>query len=272
MDIDTFIRRFEAGLATLGGVSIEEARRRYDTICASFAPADPAGMRIHDDQVEGVPVRRFLPGSPQRGCVVYCHGGGWNLGSTISHHGVAASLAQQLGREVVSVDYRLAPEASYRDALEDCRRVVVVCAPHALVGDSAGARLAMDVAYGGDWQGPLGLIYPPVGKPSVKALGPDAPLLSRVDILTLWRQVADQLPDIPVDTPPASRMDVLAVEHDPLTRPLFNAVDDWRAFGAEVSYRVAPDMVHGALHAWASLPAMGDAWQEFCEALRVRLS
>lgn len=272
MELATFIQRFEAGMATLDGVAIQEARRRYDALCASFSPADPAGMRVEDTVLADVPVRRFLPELSQSGCIVYCHGGGWNLGSVRSHHGVTASLAQRLGREVISIDYRLAPEASYQHALEDCRRVAEASAPVALVGDSAGARLAMDTAQTSNWQGPLGLIYPPVGMPHQEVMGPDAPLLSRADILALWQQVATQLPEIQPDIPPASRIDVLAVEHDPLTRPLAQAVDHWRAAGAEVSYLVAPRMVHGALHAWASLPAMHESWQTFCQALRRRLN
>lgn len=267
MRLDAFIERFAAGLADLEGVPLRVARPRYDALCAHLAPPDPTGMAIADETLGGVAVRHFTPRVANPGQVLFVHGGGWSLGSVRSHHGVAANLADQLGHEVLSVDYRLAPEADYRDALADCARVATACDPLALVGDSAGGRLVLDLAWQrSDTATPLGLVYPPVGEPDETTLGPDAPLLSRADILALWRAVVPGLPPSPT-TPPAATIEVLAVEHDPLTRPLEAAVAEWRRRGARVGYRRAPGMVHGALHAQASLPAMGGAWRDFCRAL-----
>lgn len=276
MEVATFIQRFAAGLNDLEGVPLEVARPRYDALCAGFAPPDPVGMRIEDSRLGGVAVRRFLPDSARPGTVLFVHGGGFTLGSVKSHHGVAASLAQSLGREVISVDYRLAPEADYATMmLADCRAVAEAIAPIALVGDSAGGRLVLDLA--GTWTQtrtdavpPLGLIYPPLGAPDAAELGPDAPLLSRSEILKLGQWVSP-LPLSPA-MPPASLVEVLAVEHDPLTRPLEAAVAAWRRQGARVGYRCAPGMVHAALHAQARLPAMGKAWQTFCLALAGHLT
>nr|AID66449.1 lipase [Chromohalobacter japonicus] len=271
MQIDAFRRRFERGLDALAGLPIEAARRRYDTLCAGFAPADPAGMAITDERIAGIEVRRFQPAAAGRGPVLYAHGGGWNLGSVRSHHGIAADLAERLGCDVISVDYRLLPEASYAEALDDCRRVTEACAPTALVGDSAGGRLVMDVARLSSWRGVLGLIYPPVGRPTLQTLGPDAPLLSRDDILTLWRAIVDDVPMPDDASPPAASLEVLTVEHDPLTRPLESAISAWRRTGTDVGYRCAPGMLHGALHAHPSLDAMHAAWHDFCLALGRRV-
>lgn len=271
MRLEAFIERFAVGLSDLEGVPPAVARSRYDALCAGFAPPDPVGMRIADTRLTGVAVRRFTPGRARPGAVLFVHGGGFTLGSVKSHHGVAASLAQMLGREVVSVDYRLAPEADYAAMLADCRTVADAIAPIALVGDSAGGRLVLDLA--GSRAGavpPLGLIYPPVGALDEAELGPDAPLLSRADILQLSRLVAP-LPPFPA-TPPAPVIEVLAVERDPLTRPLEAAVAEWRHRGARVGYRCAPGMVHAALHAQARLPAMGQAWHDFCRALAGHLA
>lgn len=275
MDIEAFIRRFAAGLSDLDGVPLAVARPRYEALCDSFTPPDPAGMRVEDSACDGVAVRRFLPNSARSGAVLFVHGGGFTLGSVTSHHGVAASLAQSLGRKVVSVDYRLAPEADYAAMLADCRAVAKAIAPIALVGDSAGGRLVLDLA--GTWTQtradavpPLGLIYPPLGAPDAAELGPDAPLLSRAEVLQLGQWVAP-LPLSPA-MPPASLVEVLAVEHDPLTRPLEAAVAAWRRQGARVGYRCAPGMVHAALHAQAHLPAMSKAWQAFCRALAGHLA
>lgn len=273
MEVGAFIQRFAAGLSDLEGVPLAMARPRYDALCASFAPPDPAGLRVEDSVLGGVAVRRFLPDSARPGTVLFVHGGGFTLGSVKSHHGVAASLAERLGREVISVDYRLAPEADYAAMLADCRAVAEALAPIALVGDSAGGRLVLDLAWAwarADAVPSLGLIYPPLGASDAAELGPDAPLLSRADILQLGQLVAP-LPPSPA-TPPAAVIEVLAVEHDPLTRPLEASVAEWRNAGARVGYRCAPGMVHAALHARARLPAMGTAWQEFCRALTGHLA
>ncbi|MBZ9557555.1 alpha/beta hydrolase fold domain-containing protein [Halomonas coralii] len=272
MTVDDFIRRFEQGLREVGAADdMLTARRRYEALCRSFAPQDPAGLVWEDDQVDGVGVRRYRPDAATAGIVLYLHGGGWNLGSIHSHHGIAADLARRLGHVVVSVDYRLAPEADYGQALDDCHAVVEGIRPVALIGDSAGARLGLDLARRLGWQRPLGLIYPPVGTPDAETLGPDAPLLARDELLASWRAIADDVPALCEAHPPAMRIEALAVEHDPLTRPFEAAIEHWRAQGAEIRYHRAPDMVHGALHAHAQLAAMNRAWAAFCEGLREAL-
>ncbi len=270
MSIDAFIRRLER-LDAEPDAPLAERRAAYERLHRERRPPDPAGLRFEDTRIAEVPVRRFTPRGAQRGCIVYLHGGGWNLGSVASHHGITADLAARLGREVVSVDYRRVPEASYAAALADCVAVVNACAPLAMVGDSAGGRLAIDVAHHG-WQGVLGLIYPVVGAPTPETLGDDAPLLSRSDILALWQSVADAVPEIPAERVPTPTIEVLAVARDPLTRPLEAAVDAWRHAGAEVGYRCAPQMVHSALHGHAELPAMRESWQAFCQALVRRIA
>lgn len=270
MRIDDFIHQFS--LADVAAEAPVTAKRRaYEALHARRRAADPGGMRFRDERLADVKVRRFLPARCRTGVVVYLHGGGWNLGSVDSHHGITADLAERLQREVISVDYRLLPEASYAEALADCRAVVETTVPVAVIGDSAGGRLAIDVAHTGEWQGVLGLIYPVVGAPTRENLGDDAPLLSRADILSLWRMAAPGVPDVPANLPPVPNIEALSAERDPLTRPLERAVDAWRQAGASVGYRCAPDMVHSALHGHAELPPMQIAWQDFCQAIEGRL-
>ncbi|PAU74377.1 alpha/beta hydrolase fold domain-containing protein [Halomonas salipaludis] len=268
MDIEAFIQRFAAGLDELEGLAPAAARARYDALCAGLAPHDPAGLRVEDTRLGGVAVRRFLPDGARPGRVLFVHGGGFTIGSIRSHHGVAASLAAHLDREVISVDYRLAPEANYAMMLADCRAVAETIAPLAMVGDSAGGRLVMDLAASCAHAPPLGLIYPPVGGLDASTLGPDAPLLSRDDVLSIGHSCPTALPVAAAAQPPGLTLHVLSVEHDPLTAPLEAAIEHWRDAGASVDYRCAPGMVHGALHAHALLPEMHSAWQAFCQALK----
>nr|WP_067297243.1 alpha/beta hydrolase fold domain-containing protein [Marinobacterium profundum] len=271
MDIATFEQHFQAGLDAMASMSPGAARSHYDGLCASFAPQLPTGMTLSDTYIATVPVRRHRPALCRPGTVIYVHGGGYSLGSLDSHQGVAAGLAQALEREVLSIGYPLMPDARYSKVLDDCRRVIFASDPVALVGDSAGARLILDALAGAPLVPLLGLIYPLVGVPTLANLGPDAPLLSREDILAAWALIGDDAPPGNGHQPPAKRIEVLAVELDPLTAPLESAIQAWRAGGADVGYHLAPNMLHGCLHARESLPEMAHAWRQFCAALKQRL-
>lgn len=100
---------------------------------------------VRDEQVAGVKVRRYVPAGAKPGVLVYFHGGGFVLGDPDTHDSPVRALALATGREVVSVDYRLAPEHPYPAAVEDCFAVTkALAAQHRLVvcGDSAGGNLA----------------------------------------------------------------------------------------------------------------------------------
>jgi acetyl esterase len=85
--------------------------------------------------------------------LIYFHGGGLVAGSIATHDGIARALAHAGGVRVVSVDYRLAPEAHFPAALDDAKSAVEYIAAHCadfgvdpdrlgICGDSAGATLA----------------------------------------------------------------------------------------------------------------------------------
>ena len=85
--------------------------------------------------------------------MVYFHGGGFVLCGLDSHDNICRSLARRSGALVLSVDYRLAPEARFPAAAEDAVAAVRWAAAHAaqlgadpariaVAGDSAGGNLA----------------------------------------------------------------------------------------------------------------------------------
>ncbi len=271
MNITTFEKRFQQGLDAMGNLPPAAARRHYDALCTSFAPPRPAGMAQRDARIEGISVRHYRPARCLPGTILYVHGGGFSLGSLDSHQGIARGLAQALEREVISLDYPLMPDARYALALDACRQVFEALAPVAIVGDSAGARLILDATIDAREVPLLGLIYPLVGIPTAATLGPDAPLLSRADVQAAWELIRQDAPPGNGLQPPARRIEVLAVERDPLTAPLEQAIQAWRQAGAGVGYHLAPDMLHGCLHAHEALPVMARAWQQFCAALAARL-
>ncbi len=88
--------------------------------------------------------------------VVLFHGGGWVIGDLETHDNMARALARDSRAVVVSVDYRLAPEAPFPAAVEDALAATRWAATHlddlggssvlAVAGDSAGGNLAAVVA------------------------------------------------------------------------------------------------------------------------------
>lgn len=303
-----FIETFSLGLEDMVTLEMPQARLCYEKLCQKIGAPLPAGMTSHDEMLSvagresPLRLRHLCPAGCQNASlapVVYLHGGAWQIGSVETHQGVAASLANHLGRVVVSVDYRLLPDVSYRDLLEDClvavRHLSQTQPPAALVGDSAGARLVMDVtrvlsAESSPAPSPdhaetvLGLVYPPLDPvlsldaDDERTLGPTAPLLSREEIVSMWQVVVEgdasgSYAPSPAHSrfAPAKRIEVLSVEHDPLTAPLEAAIATWQAQGADIGYRCAPGMVHAALHAHHVLPEMGVAWRDFCGALKGRI-
>ncbi|MET0933334.1 MAG: alpha/beta hydrolase [Mycetocola sp.] len=104
-----------------------------------------------------VPVRIYTPvDADTYGLLVYFHGGAFFLGSLDTHDHVARALASETGFTVISVGYRLAPEAVFPAGLDDCYGVVRWAAEQAgldwdgknlaLAGDSSGGTFVAAVA------------------------------------------------------------------------------------------------------------------------------
>ena len=105
-----------------------------------------------------IPVTRFrIPGRKKQKAVFFFHGGGFIGGSTGILKNQCRLLAEQSEASVFSVDYRLAPEAPFPAALEDCRGIVEWAYAHAqelsidrekivTAGDSAGGNLSLALA------------------------------------------------------------------------------------------------------------------------------
>lgn len=88
---------------------------------------DTSGVSIHDELVPGsdgapgVAVRVYRPDVDTAPALLLdVHGGGFMLGDLDMNHADNVELARDLGVVVVSVDYRLAPEAPFPAGLEDC--------------------------------------------------------------------------------------------------------------------------------------------------------
>src|SRR5438094_648338 len=119
---------------------------------------DPAGVievaTVGDAFAGGVPVRVYRPAADSTtGTIVYLHGGGFVIGDLETHDGVCRRLCRDVNAVVVSVDYRLAPEAPFPAAVEDSYAALTWVVTHiadyggdadrvVVGGDSAGGNLA----------------------------------------------------------------------------------------------------------------------------------
>lgn len=139
------------------------------------AVTGPEGLSVETVDI-GSPCRPLLlrdyrPPFAAPGAILLIHGGGFVIGSLDTHDALCRTLALASGRRVVAVAYRLAPEAPFPAARDDCRAALAwletdADGPIALCGDSAGGHLAtrtaLDARAGGKVVAALGLLYPVV--------------------------------------------------------------------------------------------------------------
>jgi len=147
------------GLPPIHTMSPEEARA--NELARSGAPG-PEVAKVEDRTIPGesagISVRIHTPeGSGPFPALAWYHGGGWVLGNLGGADGTARRLAVGAGCVVVSVDYRLAPEAKFPAAAEDCFSATQWIAQNAssinvdpskiaVGGSSAGGNLAAAVS------------------------------------------------------------------------------------------------------------------------------
>ncbi len=141
----------------------EQARAAFRTLAVGARPAEsvvPVGS-VADVVLPGpagdLAGRVYRPEvTGPAPTVVLFHGGGWVIGDLDTHDNMARSICRDCEAVVLSVDYRLAPEAPFPAAVEDALAATRWAGDHlaelggsdvlAVAGDSAGGNLAAVVA------------------------------------------------------------------------------------------------------------------------------
>jgi acetyl esterase/lipase len=203
---------------------------------AQFEPADPTWrdrahaaweenlgpVREHASEVVEIGGVRCLSIStttrpPAPTAVLFLHGGAYVMGSPELSLPIAVEVAHRTALEVISVDYRLAPEHPYPAAIEDVLSVYRALAGRsvAIVGESAGGGLAVAAAVAARDEGlgvPDGLVL----------LAPFADLTGTSPMVDALAAVDPWFPDPDADLYAAARAyaGTMAVE-DPRVSPVF---------------------------------------------------
>ncbi len=297
----------EAMLSAMGAVGeIDPFQLEPEQLRAAFAqmPGEstgPALPRVEMHEVPGpdgpIPVRVYTPpGDGPHPALVYFHGGGWVLCGLDTHDATCRELAVGAGCVVVSVDYRLAPEAKFPAALEDCYAATVWTLEQAdrlgidprrvaVGGDSAGGNLAAVVSLlCRDRKGPelvhQLLIYPVTNHafdtPSYQENGKGY-FLSADMMRWFWHHY---LPDEAEGANPLASplragdlrglpsATVLTAEYDPLRDEGRAYAERLEAAGVATRHTSYPGVFHGFFAMTNEIPRARAALDETCRALR----
>ena len=273
--------------------TIEEQRAVYNRMCREFFAGHPEGVSAEDSSipapVQAIPIRIYRNGAAKASAVVlYYHGGGFILGGLDSHDDVCAELCARTGLEVVSVDYRLAPEHLHPAAFDDAFAafewaVATYDRPILLCGDSAGGNLAAAASHAtrAHAHAPAGqvLIYPGLGGDTTKGsyvTHADAPMLTRRD-LDFYREIRTGGKDASGDITLSPLADadfsnlpptvVITAECDPLSSDGEAYRDKILAAGGKAFWHEEKGLVHGYLRARHSVTRARNSFTCIADAL-----
>jgi len=184
LDAQLAIRLKNASGSDVFAGPVEKARARYDGLPQLIGYASPIPLATREVGVPAehgdIPATLYTPADlpAPSGLLVYFHGGGFTVGSRMSHDPVARYLASHAGVRVLSVEYRCAPEHPFPAPVEDAITAFEYAHRHAadlgadpdriaVGGDSAGGNLAAVTAQqavrrGGAVPAFQLLMYPPM--------------------------------------------------------------------------------------------------------------
>ncbi len=250
-------------------------------------PAGPLALRVY--RGTGTRADERLP------VLLFLHGGGWVLGNLDSHDRLCRTLANAGRLCVVAVDYRLAPEHPFPDALDDAAAALKAIASRAdelrirpqaigVGGDSAGGNLAAVLALmSRDGQLPplvhQALLYPVLdataSSEGYRRVTQDLPLTAatmhyfighyvpRAEDRSDWRASPLLAPELAGLAPAL----VLTVAHDPLCEEGRAYAQRLGAAGVRVSEMHHNDQMHGVLSQGRMVPAGRAIAQQVASAI-----
>lgn len=168
------------------------------------APVEPLieGRRIERREIvisslDGaqIPLSVFIPaGEHQAGkapCIYWIHGGGMVMGDRFSNIDIPLEWLDQLGAVIVTVDYRLAPEAHGLTLVDDCYQGLCWVAEHAEeLGIDPANIVVAGISAGGGLAAGVTLIARDRNTPAIAAQVLICPMLDHRNVTVSSRQYA----------------------------------------------------------------------------------
>ncbi|NUT48220.1 MAG: alpha/beta hydrolase [Saccharothrix sp.] len=142
---------------------------------------------------DGTPIRLSIFSPVRRGpaapCVYWMHGGGMIMGDRFSQIDIPLEWLDEFGAVVVSVEYRLAPEATGTTPVEDCHRGLLWVVEHAAeLGVDPARIIVAGASAGGGLAAGLTLLARDRGTASIAAQVLVCPMLDHRNTSTSSRQ------------------------------------------------------------------------------------
>lgn len=282
----SFVERVSHSLSDTGSkLGIEELRNgfeRFRKLIVTTAVSVRAEDRILSTPQADIPLRLLTPQACPKAVLVYCHGGGWVMGSNDLFEPLCRELAERSGCVVVMVEYRKAPENPYPAAVDDAWQALEAVAsgtldaslaglPLLIGGDSSGANLAAAVtlrerALGNQRLAGQLLIYPVLsadfGRESYLAPENQA-LLSARQMAEFWDLYVPRIVDrlhceaAPLNAAKLSELPpavLITAEHDVLRDEGEAYADKLAQAGIPVKHRRFAGQIHGFMMFVGRLP------------------
>lgn len=146
--VEAFKGLLAESLGEGGKRSVAQMREGYEALGSAFPPGDDWQFEAVD--AGGVPAERSHCGGSATNAVLYLHGGGYVIGSLVTHRGLVANIARATAGQVLAIDYRLAPEHPFPAAIDDAVSAYRWLLENghdpqslAIAGDSAGGGLTV---------------------------------------------------------------------------------------------------------------------------------
>lgn len=147
-ELESLIQMLRSGGPDLSA-PLPQARQNFEAMLAGIPI--PEDVTFESTTIAGIPARSSMtPGASKDEVLLYFHGGGYSLGSSLGYRPLYSALARAAGARGLGIDYRLAPEnpfpAAVDDALAAYRGLLdqgIKPGSIAVAGDSAGGGLTV---------------------------------------------------------------------------------------------------------------------------------
>jgi len=286
------------GVKSFEQIGVEQARAVIDTFpTLQNAPEDVE--RVDDLDLDGVPLRVYVPAKANGSAILYVHGGGWIGG----HLGVCDEPARAMANEtraiVVATSYHLAPEARFPTQPNDvfaafewlrsnAKRLGIDPKRVAIVGDSAGGNLAAVTAIRARDAGlPLAaqvLIYPVIDRRcegESKTKYAEGYLVTRPAVDWFWDHYLSKPSDI--ESPLASPLNakslaglapalVVTVEFDASRDEAVEYYEALKKAGNDAEHVRLNGLIHGVFWMSGAMPRSCEVMGAMSEFLAKRLT